>query len=143
MGLPSPCLSPYTGLNVAYPHSLDDSVMKDPSERPKDGAQHSQAPFLVLPWRIWVFFFFFKFQFIYFNWRLITLQYCIGFAIHQHESATGFKKGKRTRRISEHKTPLEDGQICAKCCYVQYVVWKTPQEGAGITLGLEGHEEHT
>ena len=27
-------------------------------------------------------------MFIYFNWRLITLQYCIGFAIHQHESAT-------------------------------------------------------
>ena len=26
-------------------------------------------------------------KFIYFNWRLITLQYCIGFAIHQHESA--------------------------------------------------------
>ena len=26
---------------------------------------------------------------IYFNWRLIILQYCIGFAIHQHESATG------------------------------------------------------
>ena len=25
---------------------------------------------------------------MYFNWRLITLQYCIGFAIHQHESAT-------------------------------------------------------
>ena len=25
---------------------------------------------------------------LYFNWRLITLQYCIGFAIHQHESAT-------------------------------------------------------
>ena len=21
---------------------------------------------------------------MYFNWRLITLQYCIGFAIHQH-----------------------------------------------------------
>ena len=32
---------------------------------------------------------FFKFKFIYFNWRLITLPYCIGFAIHQHESATG------------------------------------------------------
>ena len=32
---------------------------------------------------------FFKFKFIYLNWRLITLQYCIGFAIHQHESATG------------------------------------------------------
>ena len=28
-------------------------------------------------------------MFFYFNWRLITLQYCIGFAIHQHESATG------------------------------------------------------
>ena len=32
---------------------------------------------------------FFKFKFIYFNWRLITLQYCIGSAIHQHESAKG------------------------------------------------------
>ena len=32
---------------------------------------------------------FLKFKFIYFNWRLITLQYCIGFAINQHESATG------------------------------------------------------
>ena len=33
--------------------------------------------------------FFKKYKFIYFNWRLVTLQYCIGFAIHQHESATG------------------------------------------------------
>ena len=32
---------------------------------------------------------FLKFKFTYFNWRLITLQYCIGFAIHQHESVTG------------------------------------------------------
>ena len=32
---------------------------------------------------------FLKFKFIYFNWRLITLQYCIGFAIQQHKSATG------------------------------------------------------
>ena len=43
--------------------------------------------------KIDVFFFFFSFyffiKFIYFNWRLISLQYCIGFAIHQHESATG------------------------------------------------------
>ena len=31
----------------------------------------------------------FKNKFIYFNWRLITLQYCIGFPIHQHESAMG------------------------------------------------------
>ena len=29
------------------------------------------------------------FFFNLFNWRLITLQYCIGFAIHQHESAMG------------------------------------------------------
>ena len=28
-------------------------------------------------------------MFIYFNWRLITLQYCIGFAIHWHESTMG------------------------------------------------------
>ena len=28
-------------------------------------------------------------KFIYFNWRLITLKYCMGFAIHQHESTTG------------------------------------------------------
>ena len=35
------------------------------------------------------FLFFIFFKFIYFNWRLIILQYCIGFAIHWHESATG------------------------------------------------------
>ena len=38
-------------------------------------------------------FFFFLFLCFFnlnvFNWRLITLQYCIGFAIHQHESTTG------------------------------------------------------
>ena len=41
--------------------------------------------------------FFFPHRFVYsslffkihFNWKLITLQYCIGFAIHQHESTTG------------------------------------------------------
>ena len=31
----------------------------------------------------------FKLKFIYFNWKVITLQYCVGFAIHQHEYATG------------------------------------------------------
>ena len=34
-------------------------------------------------------FYFLKYKFIYFNWRLITLQYCIGFAMLQHESAMG------------------------------------------------------
>ena len=29
------------------------------------------------------------FIFICFNWRLITLKYCIGFAIHQYESTKG------------------------------------------------------
>ena len=28
----------------------------------------------------------FFFIFLNFNWRLITLQYCIGFALYQHES---------------------------------------------------------
>ena len=37
--------------------------------------------------RCWRRLFLLKSKFIYFNWRLITLQYCIGFAIHQHESA--------------------------------------------------------
>ena len=35
---------------------------------------------------------------IYCNWRLITLQYCIGFAIHWHESATG-------AHVSSHPEP--------------------------------------
>ena len=46
--------------------------------------------------RVFFFFFFFFriiffsfFKFIYFNWRLITLQYCIGSATHQHESIMG------------------------------------------------------
>jgi len=37
----------------------------------------------------WIYLLIFKFKFIYFNWRLITLQYCIGSATHKHESATG------------------------------------------------------
>ena len=43
--------------------------------------------FIILFYCCCLFFSFFKC--IYFNWRLITLQYYIGFAIHQHESATG------------------------------------------------------
>ena len=36
-----------------------------------------------------LFFLFFKYKFIYFNWKLISLRYCIGFAIHRHEPAMG------------------------------------------------------
>ena len=43
--------------------------------------------FLFIITLLLLFAYFLKFKFIYFNWRLITLQYCIGFAIHQHESA--------------------------------------------------------
>ena len=39
-------------------------------------------------WVVWLQYFF-KYKLIYFNWRLITSQFCIGSAIHQHESATG------------------------------------------------------
>ena len=54
-----------------------------------------------------------KYKFIYFNWRLITLQYCIGFAMHWHESTTGKEakcndlKIKRTASIL--KLPVEHG----------------------------------
>ena len=37
----------------------------------------------------WTLFSFLKNKYIYFNWRLITLQYCFGFAIHWHEYTTG------------------------------------------------------
>ena len=47
-----------------------------------------------------IFFGNFKFlKFIYFNWRLISLQYCSGFAIHWHESAMGLHE--------PHWTPLQ------------------------------------
>ena len=36
-----------------------------------------------------LFFLLLKFKFIYFKQRLVTSQYCVGFAIQQHESAMG------------------------------------------------------
>ena len=44
--------------------------------------------------------FFKKYNFIYFSWRLIILQYCFGLSIHQHESATGI-----------HLSPLDYKEI--------------------------------
>ena len=40
-------------------------------------------------WMVKIGFLVFFNKFIYFNWRLITLQYCSGFDIHWHESTTG------------------------------------------------------
>ena len=50
-------------------------------------APHSSTLFFLMYFSFYLFIF--KYKFIYFNWRLITLQYCVGFAIHQHESTTG------------------------------------------------------
>ena len=53
---------------------------------------HSRSEFLEGQSQMWnaqVISIFFLNKYIYFNWRLITLQYCSGFAIHWHESATG------------------------------------------------------
>ena len=54
-------------------------------------------------------FHFFKYKFIYFNWRLITSQYCIGFAIHQHESTMGI-----------HMFPIPLGHLSAPAPSIQY-----------------------
>ena len=43
----------------------------------------------IYPILILLFFILFFNKFIHFNWRLVTLQYCSGFAIHWHESAPG------------------------------------------------------
>ena len=42
-----------------------------------------------IKWFFTIYLFILKYKFIYFNWRLLTLQYCIGFVIDQHESSTG------------------------------------------------------
>ena len=41
----------------------------------------------------------FQCKFIYFNWRLISLQYCTGFAIHQHESSQVITFLPRSKRL--------------------------------------------
>ena len=52
--------------------------------------------------------FFNIYKFIHLNWRLITLQYCIGFAIHQHESARGVRVPypEPTSLLPPHSIPL-------------------------------------
>ena len=51
-------------------------------------------------------FFSFNLKFIYFNWRKITLQYCIGFAIHQHESATRVPHPEPPSHLPPRTIPL-------------------------------------
>ena len=51
---------------------------------------HSGFHSYICFWHLGIFFFFFfKKSITYFNQRLITLQHCISFAIHWHESAKG------------------------------------------------------
>ena len=60
---------------------LNDSLENANSKHPLDHRNRKAIPdkHLLL---------FFLIKCIYFNQRLITLQHCIGFAIHQHESTT-------------------------------------------------------
>ena len=56
-----------------------------PTRGSNPGPPHCrQIPFLFFGIITFLYFFF-----LYFNWRLRTLQYCSGFAIHWHESAMG------------------------------------------------------
>ena len=64
-----------TGVHVSF------SILASSRYVPRSGIAGSYGGFISQH--------FFKYKFIYFNWRLITLQYCIDFAIHQHESTTG------------------------------------------------------
>ena len=64
------------------------------------------------------YFLFFKYQFIYFNWRLITLQYCIGFAIHQQESATRVPHPEPPSLLPPRSAPL--GRPSAPAPSIQY-----------------------
>ena len=72
--------------------------------------------------------FFNWYKFIYFNWRLITLQYCIGFAIHWHESTT-CRSNRCTRvplpeplsHLPPHTIPL--GHPSAPAPSILYHAW--------------------
>ena len=49
---------------------------------------------------------------------LINLQYCIDFAIHQHESATGVSHPEPPSHLPPHTIPL--GRLSAPAPSIQY-----------------------
>ena len=49
---------------------------------------------------------FFKFKLIYFNWRLITLQYCIRFAIQIRHGCTCIPHPEPPSHLPPHTIPL-------------------------------------
>ena len=95
-----PCIEPglaicftYDNIHVSMPLSQINLPLPSPSE--------SKRLFYSSVYSCHLFYYFFNvrtlhlfiylfiFKFIYFNWRLLTLQCCSGFAIYWHESATG------------------------------------------------------
>ena len=63
--------------------------------------------------------------FIYFNWKIITLQYCDGFAIHQCELAIG---KHMFSHLSPH--PIPPGFLFLALC----PKWTVPHDLASTTL---------
>ena len=78
-------------------------------------------------------YFFIFFNIIYFNLRLITLQYCIGFDIHQHESATGIHTHPEPPSLfPPHTIPLGHPSAPAKVKEKTSTVKNSPLENNKI-----------